>query len=130
MTDTLFKVLAFCLIAAVLCVVVGKRSGEYGLLIALAAGVIIAVLLLKNIAAPIILIREKLEEYGVESEYFKVALKAVGIGYITSFIADTCRDCGQTSLALKAELAGKCAIFLLSIPLIISVLEKAVEFAK
>ena len=130
MTDALFKILGLCLVAAVLCVVVGKGSREYGLFIAVAAGVIIAVMVLKNISAPIIMIREKLEEYGVESEYFKVALKAVGIGYITSFIADACRDCGQTTLALKAELAGKCAIFMLSVPLIISVLEMAVEFTK
>ena len=97
MNDTLFKILGLCLVAAVLCIVVNQKSQEYGLLIAVATGVCIALMLLKNIAAPIILIREQLEEYGVESEYFKVALKAVGIGYITSFIADACRDCGQTS---------------------------------
>ena len=130
MNDTLFKILAVCLVTTVLVCVVAKRGSEYGLLISVAAGVVIALVLLKNIASPIIAIREKLTEYGVEIEYFKVALKAVGIGYITSFIADACRDCGQTSLALKAELAGKCAIFMLSVPLIISVLEKAVEFAK
>ncbi len=130
MTDTLFKILGLCLVAAVLVCVVGKSSREYGLFISVAAGVVIAVMVLKNISAPIIIIREKLEEYGVEIEYFKVALKAVGIGYITSFIADACRDCGQTTLALKAELAGKCAIFMLSVPLIISVLEMAVEFTK
>ncbi len=130
MSDTLFKILGLCLVAAVFCIVLNQKSSEYGLLIAVATGVCIALILLKNIATPIIIIREKLEEYGVESEYFKVALKALGIGYITSFIADACRDCGQTSLALKAELAGKCAIFLLSVPLIISVLEMAVEFAK
>ena len=71
-----------------------------------------------------------LEEYGIKTEYFKVALKALGIGYITSFIADACRDSGQTSLAAKAELAGKTAIFLLSVPLIISVLETAIGFIK
>ena len=130
MSDALFKILAVCLITTALCVVVNQRNSEYGLMISVTAGVLIALILLKNIASPIITIREKLEEYGVEIEYFKVALKAVGIGYITSFISDACRDCGQTSLALKAELAGKCAIFLLSVPLIISVLERAVEFAK
>ena len=130
MNDTLFKILSLCLVAAIFCVVLSRNGNEYGLLITLAAGVIIALLIFKNIASPIILIKSKLEEYGVESEYFKVALKAVGIGYITSFISDACRDCGQTSLALKAELAGKCAIFLLSVPLIISVLQMAVEFAK
>ena len=72
------------------------------------------------------MIKSYIEAYGIETEYFKVALKALGIGYVTSFIADTCRDSGQTSLASKAELAGKTAIFVLSLPILVSVLNIAV----
>ena len=63
-------------------------------------------------------------------QYFSVALKAIGIGYITGFIADACRDGGQASLAGKAELAGKCAVFILVLPLIASILETALGFLK
>lgn len=125
-----FKILALCLTTAAFCVIIKQKNSEYALLLSIAAGVCITLLLLKNITAPIMAISERLDEYGVQGEYFKVALKAVGIGYVTSFIADACRDSGQTSLAAKAELAGKCAVFLLSVPLIISVLETAVGFIK
>ncbi len=128
MINEVFKVLAVCIVAAALCVVIRAKNAEYAFFITIAAGIGITLLVLRKIAVPITVLREKLEEYGVESEYFKVALKAVGIGYITSFTADACRDSGQTSLAAKAELAGKCAIFLLSLPLIISVLETAIGF--
>ena len=107
-----------------------QKNGEYALLVSVAAGVTVTALLLKNVAAPIEVLKQKLDFYGIELEYFKVALKAVGIGYITTFIADACRDSGQTSLAAKAELAGKCAVFLISCPLIISVLETAIGFMK
>ncbi len=130
MTDAFFRILAICLVTTALCLIVKQKNSEYALLISVAAGVCIALMLVKYISAPINEIRQRMEEYSSQSEYFKVALKAVGIGYITSFIADACRDSGQTSLALKAELAGKCAIFLLSVPLILSLLEMAVEFAK
>lgn len=130
MISDVFKILALCLTTAAFCVIIKQKNSEYALLLSIAAGVCITLLLLKNIAAPIMAISEKLDEYGVQGEYFKVALKAVGIGYVTSFIADACRDSGQTSLAAKAELAGKCAVFLLSVPLIISVLETAVGFIK
>ncbi|MBP3706722.1 MAG: stage III sporulation protein AD, partial [Clostridia bacterium] len=66
---------------------------------------------------------------GVTSGYFLTALKALGIAYISSFAADTCRDSGQTALAAKAEFAGKCAIFILTVPIILNVLEIALEFA-
>ena len=130
MSNLFFKILILCLTTAVFAVVLKPKSSEYAFLITVATGVIIGVTLIKNIAEPIKAIGESFSKYGIESDCFKVALKAVGIGYITSFIADACRDCGQSSLALKAELAGKCAIFLLSAPLLISVLETAVGFIK
>lgn len=130
MSAEIFKILALLLVAAAVCVVLREKNSEYALLTAIAAGVCVSLLILQNLVAPINEIKESLESYGVNTEYFKVALKAVGIGYITSFIADSCRDSGQTSLASKAELAGKCAIFVLSVPLIISVLKTAVGFIK
>ncbi len=130
MSDTLFKVLSLCLITAVLAVILKQKSSEYAFFLSVAAGVVIGLSLLKSLYEPIKQISQSLSEYGVESGGFKVALKAVGIGYITSFVSNACKDCGQASLALKAELAGKCAIFLLSVPLMISVLETAVGFIK
>ncbi len=130
MSDTLFKILILCLTTAVFAIVIKPKSSEYAFLITVAAGIIIGILLLKNISEPIKAIGESFSKYGIESDCFKVALKAVGIGYITSFVADACRDCGQSSLALKAELAGKCAIFMLSAPLLVSVLNTAVGFIK
>lgn len=124
----IFKVLAICFIATILAVIIKQYKGEYALFISLAAGVIIFAYIINSIKTPLEVIKSSLSKYEINLEYFKVAFKALLIGYITSFIADACRDSGQSSLATKAELAGKCAIFILSIPLIISVLETAVGF--
>ena len=127
MNEELFKILGLCLITAAV-VTVFKDKGESGFFVTAAAGTVMALLLFKNIAAPIKTLGALLEENGVETEYFTVAAKAVGIGYVTSFIADICRDAGQTALASKAELAGKCAVFLLGLPLMISVFKTAIGF--
>lgn len=124
----IFKILALCLISAVFCLVLRQKNPEYALFLAIGTAVIITAVLLKSISAPIETIKYKLESYGIEIGYFKTALKAVGIGYVTSFIADVCRDSGQASLAGKAEFAGKCAIFILCCPLMLSLLETAVGF--
>ena len=130
MSIDVLKILGLCLITAVFCIILRQKNSEYALLLSVAAGVCIGLLIIKNITAPIKVLRDQLEEYNIKTEYFKVALKSVGIGYITSFIADACRDSGQTSLAAKAEFAGKSAIFLLSVPLIISVFKTAIGFIK
>ena len=126
----IFKILALLLITAAICIVLSRSNFEYALLASVIAGVIVGVMVLNNLADSFVLIRDSLEEYGVNTEYFKVSIKALGIGYITNFIADTCRDSGQTSLASKAEFAGRSAIFILSVPLIIQVLKTAVGFIK
>lgn len=126
----IFKILAICIITAVLAVVLKQQKGEYALMVALAGGTAVILYILRGVLAPIEYINSKLVNSGVNTEYFAVALKALGIGYVTGFIADVCRDSGQASLASKAELAGKCAIFIISLPLISAVLETALSFLK
>ena len=126
----IFKILGLIFVAAVLCVILKGYKAEYALLLAVCTALAVLTLVLKSISSPLSLIQQKIEQSGIDSSYFKVALKALGIGYITSFIAEACRDAGQNSLALKAEFAGKCAIFILSVPLIISILETTLGLAK
>ena len=54
---------------------------------------------------------------GLPAEYLRVIFRAVGICLLTQLAADTCRDAGEQSLAAKAELAGKCFMLLLALPL-------------
>ena len=126
----MFKILGVLLVSAVLSMVLKGRNQEYSMLISISAGVICALLILKNLATPLAQLKAEIEAYGIKPEYFKVAIKALGLRYISSFIADTCRDSGHTSLAAKAELAGKTAIFIISLPLLMSVLQYAVGFVK
>lgn len=130
MSELLFKILGICLVAAALSITLKPQNGEYAFFTGIAAAAIVTVSLLLFIKPSIDAIKLRLEANGIETEYFKTALKSVGIGYITTFVADTCRDGGQTSLASRAEFAGKCAVFVLCCPLFISVLETAVEFIK
>ena len=126
MNDDIFKILGIILVSSVLCIILRQKNSEYAVLVSITTGIVTALIILKHLSSAIEMIKNYIEDYGIETEYFKVALKALGIGYVTSFIADTCRDSGQTSLASKAELAGKTAIFVLSLPLLISVLNIAV----
>lgn len=127
MSDTL-KILSILLICGVICIVLKRCNPEYSLFVSLAAGIVTALMILGSLSEPMAELKAKIEGYGIETEYFAVALKALGIGYITTFIADSCRDSGQTSLAAKAELAGKAAIFIISLPLLVAVLDIAVGF--
>ena len=126
----ILKLLAIIFISVTLCVLLKQYKPEYSVFTAVLCSVIVLTLVLEKISIPLTLIEQKIENCGIDNSYFKVALKALGIGYITTFIANSCRDAGQTALAFKAELVGKCAIFILSVPLIFSILETAIGFVK
>ncbi len=101
---------------------------EFSLAVVVAVGVIILGAVIKEIAPEMKKISALIEKTELDSGYFKVALKALGICYITSFASDICRDFGQSALASKAELIGKCAIFIICLPLIGNIVEIALSF--
>ena len=119
--------MALCLITAVLAVIFRQYRQEYALFLSVAAAIIILSVIFKRLMPKIEEIKLLISTAGIQNEYLTVALKALLIAYLTEFTANTCRDFGQSSLASKAELAGKVSIFIISIPLMTSVLKTALN---
>lgn len=123
----LVSVLGICIIAAAVSVMLKRYSMEYSLLISLIAGAVVLIMLIRFIAEKLHEIENVALKYSA-APFFLVALKALGICLLTGFIADVCREAGQLSLASKAEFAGRCAIFIISVPMLLSLLNTAYEF--
>ncbi len=123
----LVSILGICIIAAAVSVMLKRYSMEYSLLISLIAGAVVLVMLIHFISDKFREIENVALKYSA-APFFLVALKALGICLLTGFIADVCREAGQLSLASKAEFAGRCAIFILSVPMLLSLLNTAYEF--
>ena len=119
----LFALLALCLVTAAVAIVLGQYKKEYAIAVTVAAGAMLITATASFVIRPITEIADKLRNAGVNTEFFFVAIKALGLGYVTQFIADTCRDFGQTSLAAKAEFVGRAAMFVISLPLINSLFD-------
>lgn len=114
----LFEALGICLIAVMLSVVIGNYKKEYAVVISVAVGCIILIGVISSSYSPINEFFNVVKNSGVKSSRFKLAAKVLATGYITQFIADTCRDFGQSAIAAKAELAGRAAIFIMTVPLL------------
>lgn len=129
MTAVLIKVTAILLITASLTLTIGTHKPEFAFILSLAGGAAVIILILGTFMPQLNEIRTVFQKNTEAFSYFSVALKSLGISYIVSFAADTCRDFGQSALAAKAEFAGKCAIFILCVPLAINIIESALKFA-
>ena len=121
------QILGICVVSAAVAVLLKGYNGEYSLLISLISGTAILLMLISGVTEKLYEVRNAVSAF-TASSLFIVALKSLGICVITGFIADSCRQAGQISLASKAELAGRCAIFVLSVPMLLSLLEAAYGF--
>lgn len=120
--------LGICIIAAAVGVLLKNHKPEYGMMVTAVAGAVIFISAILSVAGAFVKFRELLIDTNINLYYIKVALKALGISVITGFISDICRDFGQTTLAMRAEFAGRCAVFIISVPLLSTLLEIALGF--
>ena len=126
----LFKVIAVGLITVFLAVFVRQYKAEYALLISLCGGAVMVVICFKTFGGYVSTLKGLFADISVGGEALSTALKAVGIGYITEFSAETAKDFGQSSLAAKIVLAGKTAIFILAMPMLYKLITLSLSFVK
>ena len=126
--SVIVKALGFIFTAALFSLVIKKHSGEISFLISAAAVCAVTVYVILSAKDTVLKIKNLLGSYTGAGEYVTVAAKALAIAYLAGAVADTCRDHGQSALAAKAELAGKCVIFILTAPLFINLLTAALGF--
>ena len=103
---------------------------EYATAITVVVGCGLIITVSVAIINPLMQLFSDLKTAGVNQQYFFIALKTVALGYITQFVADTCRDFGQSAVAAKAELIGRAAIFVITVPLLtelFNIVEKLID---
>lgn len=123
----MIKIIIFCLTALILVVFLRQIKPEYSLIATVTAGAAVLIYLAVELYTPLLKILDRLNSYGISNSLTAYILKAMGICLITKFGAELCTDFGQSSLASKVELAGKTAVFILSLPLIEEILNTGIN---
>ncbi len=120
---SVIPIVGFALLAVFLLAAIRPVRPELALLLGATSGALILLGLLPRIAQVIDLLERLAEKGGVDAGYLGGVLKIVGVAYVAEFGAQVARDAGEGTLANKVELAGKVAILVLAIPIIMAVLD-------
>lgn len=121
------QILRICgagIIAAISAVVIKQIRSDAAIPVRLAANIILFGAALA-VATPVYSYINDMIAASELSEFGSILMNALGIAFATHVCAEICRDVGETSIASGVELAGKCEILLLSLPLITSILNTA-----
>lgn len=121
-----FQLAAVAVVAAMLALVIKAQRPDLALLLSVITGVLI----FGAVALAVLPVFQKLSQLlgqtALANRYFEVLLKALGISFVAQFAADICNDAGETALASKVETAGKVAVLIAGLPLIVELCDIAI----
>lgn len=123
MTFEFSSVVAVGIIGALVCVVLKQYKPEFAAPAAICTGLIILLIVIPQFSSALEYITKITQMGEIGSTYSITIAKALGICIISQLASDTCKDCGQSSLASKVELGGKISVLLISIPMFASLIE-------
>lgn len=114
------------LLAAVATVIVKQMRADLAITVRLAGSVVLLGAVVA-MSTPVYSYLSALISSTATERFAGVLIKVLGVALVTHLGAEICRDCGESGIATSVELAGKCEILLLSLPLISSILSSAAE---
>lgn len=123
MVDSCFSVGAFCVCGAMIAILLRQYCHEQSLMVSLAASAAVLGGALLILAPQLSEIRDIFASAGISESFINVILKAAAICLITQITCELCRDSGEGALASAAELWGRGALTVLSLPVLRELLE-------
>ena len=128
--ETMVRIAAVGLTAAVLGAVLKKSAPELALLLAVAAGVWILTLTLDGLGAVAALMAELAGVSGLSEELLEPVAKTVALSILTKLTAEICRSAEESGLASFVELGGTVAALVVALPLMRAVAVLMAEMLK
>lgn len=119
----MISIAVFAIAAMLLAVQLKSVKSEYGIYIALAAGILIFTYGVDRLSTILETI-DKLQGYlNIPNAYLSILIKMIGITYITEFASSLCKDGGHQAIGTQLELFGKLSVLAVSSPVILALFE-------
>ena len=119
----ILKIAMIGLGAVLLAIQMKHGRGEYEMLIILVAGLCISFFMVGRLEIVIGAI-EKIQSYiKIDARYLGILMKMIGITYVAEFSSNLCKDAGYRTVAGQIEMFAKLSVFLVSMPVLLSLIE-------
>lgn len=101
------------------------KSGkaEYGIYISIALSIVVFVGILGHLGTLVEMMQRIGGYINIDSVYINTLLKMLGITYVSELSSSICKDAGYQTIAGQIEIFGKLAIFVLSMPILLALLD-------
>lgn len=119
----IIKIATIALIGVISVQTIKGFKPEFSIYVVLATVIIIFTLSLEKLMSVFSFLESIYGNITYGKTFFPIIIKVLVVAYIADFTSQLCKDCGETAIAGKVELAGKIIIFYLAIPILMAILE-------
>lgn len=121
------RLIGFCLLAGSMVMVLRQMHPQTAGLLSIAFGVLVMALVLPDIGEMIETIRTFLLSLGLDAQYYRIMLKAMGIVLVTHLAVQACQDMDAPSIARRAAFCGRIALLGVAVPVFMELTQMAVD---
>ena len=115
--EPFWKAAALALIAGVLSLTLKNQDREYGLLLSIAACLMVTAITVTYLK-PVYAFLKELETLGdLRGDMLAILIKALGVGLASEIASMICTDAGNASLTKAIQLLGGAVILYLAVPM-------------
>jgi len=100
-----------------------SEKAEYGVYISIALSILVFTGILGHMEMLIDTMRKIGSYINIDSIYISTLLKMLGITYVSEWSSSICKDAGYQTIAGQIEIFGKLAVFMLSMPVLLTLLD-------
>lgn len=120
---SIYQLLA-CVIACLVLFLLLKGINErFAVFVTAAGAILIFVYVLTKLSSVFLFIDHLADSAGISNGYFEAVIKGLAVCYLGEFTVSSCKSCGQNGWGDMVELACRCTLLVLAIPLFEDFLE-------
>ena len=126
----IFKLLGIVVICLVVYLLLRSFNERFAVFLSLGAGIVMLFYVCTQLSSVFDFVNHLAKEAGIKNEYFSVIIKGLSICYLGEFAVSACKDCGQNGWGEKLDLACRCTLLVLAIPLFEDFLKVIIELVE
>ncbi len=123
-----FQIICGVLIGVLLAIKLKGLGSSYWIYISLGLSLFVLFYIINRLSFVMDFLNEVLDDIGLESGYFDILIKIVGISYLCEFASNLCKESGFLSVAGQIEMGGKLTMLVLSMPILFAIVEVVTSF--
>lgn len=117
------KIIIGVIIGVLLALKLKNLNSPMWVYLSLALSMFVLFYILNRLGFVLDFLDEVMGEIGLESGYFEILIKIIGISYLCEFTANICRESGFVAVAGQIEIGGKLTMMVMSMPILMAIVD-------